>query len=94
MKLTKAIFWDSDYDRIDFDKRARYVIGKVLNYGLLEDWNAICAYYGKERIKKEAVQIRDLDPKAMYFLNALYDIPLSAFKCYTWRLSTPAHWTY
>lgn len=94
MKLTKAIFWDTDYDRIDWDKRARYVIGKVLSYGTIEDWNAIKSYYGMERIKQEVIHIRDLDPKAMHFASTIFNIPLQEFKCYTWRQSTPAPWIY
>lgn len=94
MKLTKTIFWDTDYERIDWDKRSRYVIGKVLNYGTIDDWNAILSYYGKDRIKKEAIQIRDLDPKAMHFASTIFNIPLQDFRCYTWRQSTPTHWNY
>lgn len=94
MKLTKAIFWDTNYNHIDWDKRSRYVIGKVLNYGTIEDWNTIKAYYGKERLKEEVIQIRDLDPKAMYFSSTIFNIPIQDFKCYTWRQSTPTPWSY
>ena len=94
MNLSRAIFWDTNYDQIDWDKRARYVIGKVLNYGTLSDWKAIRSYYGIERIKTEVIQIRDLTPKALYFSHTLFDIPLQAFKCYTWRQSTPTPWNY
>lgn len=94
LKLTRAIFWDANYDRINWDKRARYVIGKVLNYGTINDWNAIKSYYGINRIKQEVVSIRDLDPKAMHFASTIFDISLHHFKCYTWRQSTPAPWIY
>ncbi|MEZ4771748.1 MAG: hypothetical protein R3D00_01115 [Bacteroidia bacterium] len=94
MKLTKAIFWDTDYEKIDWDKSVRYVIGKVLNFGTQEDWKAINEYYGRNRIKQEAVQIRDLNPKAHFFASNVLDIPITDFKCYTSGQFTPKHWNY
>ncbi|MDX2248870.1 MAG: hypothetical protein SF052_18930 [Bacteroidia bacterium] len=94
MKLTKAIFWDTNYDKINWDKNARYVIGKVLNYGTQEDWKEINRYYGREQIIKEVVEIRDLDTKAHHFASIILNVPLTDFACYTWKQFTPAHWNY
>ncbi len=33
MQLSKVIFWDVDYDRINWAEKARFVIGRVLMYG-------------------------------------------------------------
>ena len=92
MKLTQAIFWDTDYEQIDWDRRATYVIGKVLNYGRLEDWKAIKAYFGWERIKEEVVSIRDLDPKALHFASVVFELPLTKFACYTSKPSIQTPW--
>ena len=51
MKLSKVLFWDTDYTKIDYDKHARYVIERVEMYGNVADWRAAKAYYGKKKIK-------------------------------------------
>lgn len=43
------LFGDSDPDRIDFDKKACYVVGLVAMYGTLADWKALLAHYGPAR---------------------------------------------
>ena len=92
MKLSKVIFWDVDYDSIDWDKKARFVISRVLMYGTIEDWEAIKSYYGAERIKEEMLQERYLDPKTLSFLSCIFDIPKEQFRCFTERQSSPQHW--
>jgi len=94
MKLSKVLFWDSDYDRIDWEKRAQYVIGKVVSMGTIEDWNQIKDFYGLERIKKEMLQIRFLDPKSLNFLSTIFNIPKEQFRCYTMKQSAPQHWPF
>ena len=94
MELSKAIFWDTDYDSIDWEKNARYVIERVLMYGTIEDWRTIQGYYGRERIRDEMLQSRDLDPKSLSFLSCIYNIPKEKFRCYTRIQSNLGHWTY
>lgn len=53
IQLSKVIFWDVDYDRINWAEKARFVIGRVLMYGSVADWQAIKSFYGLERIKEE-----------------------------------------
>ena len=33
------LFWDVRKEDVDFDEHAQYIIKRVLEYGLLEDWN-------------------------------------------------------
>ena len=94
MELSKVLFWDTNYDSIDWDKRARYVIERVVSYGNMSDWNAICAYYGLDRICNEMLQSRDLDPKTLSFLSCIFNIPKEQFRCYNTIQSNPGHWTY
>lgn len=91
LELSKYLFWDSDYKNIDWDKRARYVIEKVVSLGTIEDWNQIKTYYGLGKIKEEMLQVRSLDPKTLNFLSHILDIPKEKFRCYTWKQSIPKH---
>ena len=82
MNLSKVIFWDTDYESIDWDAKARFVIARVMMYGTIDDWNAIKLYYGYEKIKQEMLQERYLDKKTLSFLSVVLDVPKENFRCY------------
>ena len=94
MELSKAIFWDTAYDSIDWRKNARYVIARVIMFGTIEDWKMVQSYYGMDLIKEEMLQARDLDPKSLSFLSCIFKIPKKNFRCYTQIQSNPGHWVY
>ena len=48
-QLPPILFWDIDPARLDYDAKARYVIGRVVMYGTLADWKATLEYYGPAR---------------------------------------------
>ncbi len=82
MELSRTIFWDTNYSKIDWEKSSAYVISKVVMYGKIEDWNSICNYYGMDRIKNEMKRVRYLDDKSLSFLSIIFDEPKENFRCY------------
>lgn len=94
MNLSRGIFWDTNYDTIDWDKKVRFVIERVVMYGTLSDWKAICSKYGLDRIRDELLQARDLDRKTLSFLSCIFNIPKEEFRCYNTIRSNPGHWVY
>lgn len=94
MQLSKVIFWDTDYSKINWESKARFVIGRVLMYGTIHDWNAIKAYYGLNLIQQEMLQERYLDKKTLSFLCCIFDLPKEKFRCFTEMQSSPAHWNF
>ena len=94
MNLSRGIFWDTNYDTIDWDKKARYVIGRVVTRGNWSDWLAIVKSDGIARIQAEMLQERYLDKKALNFLSNLFNIPKTQFRCYTLQQSNPGHWDF
>lgn len=74
-------------------KSSSYVISKVVMYGTIQDWYSICTFYGMDRIKNEMKKVRYLDDKSLAFLSIIFDEPKENFRCYTWKQSTPQHWT-
>jgi hypothetical protein len=94
MNLSRGIFWETNYDTIDWDKNVRYVIERVVTYGNMSDWNAIRTYYGMDRIRDEMLQSRDLDRKTLTFLSCIFDIPKEKFRCYNTIRLNPGHWVY
>jgi hypothetical protein len=94
MDISKSIFWETDSNTINWESTPRYIIGKVLMYGSINDWKLILQKYSKEKIIEEAKQIRDLDPKSLSFLSCIFDVPKEEFRCYTPTPSIPKHWIY
>ncbi|WP_373552371.1 hypothetical protein [Haliscomenobacter sp.] len=94
LQLPPILFWDIDASKLDYDAKARYVIGRVVMYGTLADWQAILAYYGSERVRDEMLQERYLDKKTLNFLSFYFEKPKSEFRCYILQQSTPQHWDY
>ncbi|MCX8480718.1 MAG: hypothetical protein ORN58_02240 [Sediminibacterium sp.] len=94
MQLSKVIFWDTDFNKLDLVKHKFYIIERVLMYGFYTDWQFIRNYYGDNAIKEVALQTRDLDPKTLSFLSTIFDIPKQQFRCYKYKQLNPTHWIY
>ena len=84
------LFWDVRKEDVDFDEHAQYIIKRVLEYGLLEDWNLIRQYYGLSKI----VELRDLEPRALAYISAVSKTPKEQFRCYIWKQSNIQHWNF
>lgn len=91
-QLSRVLFWDTAYNRINWTHKARYVVERVVMFGTVSDWRAIPQFYGMERIKSELLQSRDLDLKTLHFLSIIFDIPKEAFACYACLQSLTGHW--
>ena len=51
-QFSPHLFWDVRKEDIDFDVHAQYVIKRVLEYGLLNDWNLILWFTSNCRNRK------------------------------------------
>ena len=51
MKLRPALFWDTDPEKIDLQKNARYVIERTLDLGYPEEVGWVFKRYPKKMIK-------------------------------------------
>ena len=94
MNLSRVIFWDTDYDKIDWEKKARFVIERVVTRGNWSDWLAIQEFYGIDRIRNEMLRTRYLDKKTLNFLSKLFDVSKEQFRCYTLQQLNPGHWDF
>jgi hypothetical protein len=88
MELSKVLFWDTNFDTLDYQKHKEYIIEKVLVYGKISDWRQIQAYYTNDVIKEVAVNLRNLDAKTLAFLSVIFDIPKQKFRCFITPPST------
>ncbi|OFX40882.1 MAG: hypothetical protein A2X08_17060 [Bacteroidetes bacterium GWA2_32_17] len=93
-QLSPHIFWDVDKSKIDFNKNKKWLVQRVLEYGLLNDWQIIYKYYGIEEIAKISIHLKDLDNKSVSFISVLANIPKENFLCYNTIQSKPKHWNF
>ena len=91
---SENLFWDVNFEDIDFEANAPYVVQRVLEYGRFEDWKRILALYGKERIGEIATHLRSLEPTAMAFVSIITHQPIEKFRCYILRQSNQQPWAY
>ena len=45
-RFSTYLFWDVNKDDLDMEKHSQYIIKRVLEYGMLQDWNIVKQYYG------------------------------------------------
>jgi len=79
--LHSPLFWDTNASHIDTDRNARFIIERVISRGTLNDWKTLLAFYGNDKVRKEVLSIRFLDPKTLCYLSVFFDIEESNFRC-------------
>ena len=70
-RFSTYLFWDVNKDDLDMEKHSQYIIKRVLEYGMLQDWNIVKQYYGLGRIVEIAKGFRELEPRALAYLSAI-----------------------
>ena len=85
----KRIFWDVDFDKIDYDAKANFVIERVFERGDVEDIRQCRRYYGDEKVSKVLLNTRFLPEHRMHLASAVINEPIEEFRCYKLRQSNP-----
>ena len=90
--FSSTLFWDVDRKMLDKDLSKKLIIERVLEYGLIKDWELLKKIYGLEEIKNTALNLRFLDEVTLSFLCHLFDLKKTEFRCYIHKQSTPIFW--
>ncbi len=90
--FSQHLFWDVDLSGFDFDKHKVHLIHKVLEYGMLKDWNLLKEKYGLETIKEVSLTLRTLDAVTLSYLSAIFNIDKTEFRCYKHKQLFPTYW--
>jgi len=92
IKFSKHLFWDVDVNNLDMDKHKEFIVGRVLDYGLMEDWLAIREYYSLENLAAISKTIRCLMPKSLWFIAAMTGTNIKDYRCYKFAQLHPTLW--
>ena len=90
----KRIFWDVDFENIDYDTKANFVIERVFDRGDVQDIRNCRRYYGDEKVTEALLNAKFLSETSMYLASAVINRPITDFRCYTLRLSNPQLFPY
>jgi hypothetical protein len=85
----RRIFWDVDFDRLDYDAKWRFVIERVFERGDVEDIRQCRRYYGDDCVTKALLEAKFLPLDITHFVSSLFNLPLDRFRYYTLRQSNP-----
>jgi len=83
-----------NYEVLDYDKKAGFVIERVFDRGDVEDIRACRRYYGDDKVKTTLINARWLSLSTLYLATALFNNELTDYRCYNMGRSTPKHWIY
>lgn len=77
----KTLFWDVNPEKLDTEKDAEFIIGRVLDYGNPKEWRTIKRIYGELRIAVAAKRHLFIDPRGANFWALMLSIPVDQLKC-------------
>ena len=90
-RFSSHLFWDVKVEDLDVDRSRKFVINRVLDYGLIDDWHLLTEIYGIQEIAATAASLRNLDKRSASFVSMLSKVPKENFLCFTSKQSTPKH---
>ena len=90
----KRIFWDVNFEQIDYDAKANFVIERVFERGDVEDIRQCRRYYGDEKVAYALLNAKFLPLQTIHFASAIIDKPLTEFRCYILRQLNPGLFPY
>ncbi|REG92020.1 hypothetical protein C8N25_10397 [Algoriphagus antarcticus] len=83
-----------DFENLDYDKKAKFVIERVFERGDVPDIRNCRRYYGDEKVSEVLLNAKFLPEIRMYLAAAVIDRPLEDFRCYKLRQSNPGLFPY
>jgi hypothetical protein len=90
----RRIFWDVDFDNLDYDKRANFIIERVFDRGDVDDIRQCRRYYGDSKVSEALTSAKWLLKETVYLAVAVLQNKLTDYRCYKLAQLNPQHWTY
>jgi len=90
----KRIFWDVDFEKLDYDAKANFVIERVFERGDVEDIRQCRRYYGNEKVTEALLKAKFLPEHRIHLASAVIGKPLEEFRCYILRQLNPGLYPY
>lgn len=75
IEINKKLFWDVEFKKLDYKKHSDFIIGRVLSYGDLKDYQIIKKKYGIKKIKTVAQKFSYPNKKSLNFWKVMFNLP-------------------
>jgi hypothetical protein len=82
------------FEKIDYEKKANFVIERVFERGDVDDIRNCRRYYGDKKVTEALLNAKFLPEHTMYLASAVINKPLKEFRCYILRQSNPGLFPY
>lgn len=83
LQQSKHLFWDVDPLSLDPEKHSKYIIERILRFGLPEDVLAMQKHYSDAAIRTVVIHSRHIDRKTASFWAIHLDIPREEIACFS-----------
>ncbi|MDN3550517.1 DUF6922 domain-containing protein [Mucilaginibacter aquaedulcis] len=91
--LSPVLFWDFEFEKIDWRRSRLTIIERVLNKGDQSDWKEIIRFYGQDNLihalKEEINYLTDMTVEAVC---EYFQLSKTELKCYTKKQLNQGHW--
>jgi hypothetical protein len=92
--FNKTMFWDVDFEKLDYDRYANFIIERVFERGDIEDIRQCRRYYGDNKVREALTQAKWMRKDVVYLAMAVLNNKIEDYRCYTIAQSNPQHWGY
>lgn len=92
--FNKRIFWNVDFEKIEYDNKADFIIERGFERGDVDDIRQCRRYYGDEIVTKVLLNTWFLPEHRIHIASAVIDKPIEEFKCYTLKQLNPEFFPY
>ena len=92
--FNKRIFWDVDFENLDYDKKYKFIIERVFERGDVPDIRNCRRYYGDEKITAVILDTKFLPEHRMGLASCIIDRDIKELRCYKLRQLNQVHLPY
>lgn len=91
--LKKRLFWEYDYDHIDWQREAAGIIERVIERGTHEEWAELVRFYGRERVLNGLKsEIKFLPEEIIADVCGYFNLKSQDLLCSTKKQLPTRHW--
>lgn len=92
--FNKRIFWDVNFETLDYDAKASFIIERVFERGDVEDIRQCRRYYGDEKVTLVLLNAKFLPEHRIPLAAAVVNRNKEEFRCYKLRQLNPGLFPY
>lgn len=92
--LNKRIFWDVNFEALDYNAKASFIIERVFERGDVDDIRQVRRHYGDEKVTEVLLNAKYLPERRLHLAAAVIGKPITSFRCYILRQSNRGLYPY